>query len=281
MLIHRNPKLAGLLKSLLLQWKFERIEMEQVESVSEGMEGLMHQYWVCALLDTTSLGINPNLVTQIVLQASHVPLMVLVPRGLESIGQDAVLAGAQDWLVADGLSSDLLGKAISYAEERHRLVNTLRSMSLIDDITGLYNKTGLVAVATPQMAIAARQRRRALFLTIDLADAEAIEARLGAHERRNATYLTGQILWQCLRRSDLVGRIEPESFAAFAHEASGTHAPSIAKRLAEAANRRRQSEGWPFALRFVIGWIEIDESTTSFDMDELIGRARAKAANYG
>ena len=72
--------------------------------------------------------------------APDVPIIVLTDVSDESLGVTTVQGGAQDYLVKDEVTPGLLARAVRHAIERHQLLSALRSLSLIDDLTGLYNR---------------------------------------------------------------------------------------------------------------------------------------------
>ncbi len=69
--------------------------------------------------------------------APDVPVLVLVNAGAAASGLLAVLAGAQDFLVREGLDSALLMRALQYAGQRLKVEAALVERALRDRLTGL------------------------------------------------------------------------------------------------------------------------------------------------
>ena len=74
--------------------------------------------------------------------APDVPILVVSDDPDEEAAVSTVQAGAQDYLVKSEVGPSLIVRSVRHAIERHRLFSALRSLSLIDDLTGLYNRRG-------------------------------------------------------------------------------------------------------------------------------------------
>jgi len=69
---------------------------------------------------------------------------------------EALRLGVQDFLTKEGLDRAALVRALRYSIERHRLQMNLQNLSLIDDLTGLYNRRGFMALAEQHLRIIQR-----------------------------------------------------------------------------------------------------------------------------
>ena len=74
--------------------------------------------------------------------APDVPVIVLTNNGEDDLAVRAVQGGAQDCMLKDEADPSVLLRSVRYAIERHRLLTALRSLSLIDGLTDLYNRRG-------------------------------------------------------------------------------------------------------------------------------------------
>ena len=146
--------------------------------------------------------------------APDVPIIVLTEVSDESLGITTVQGGAQDYLVRDEVTPSLLARAVRHAIERHQLLSALRSLSLIDDLTGLYNRRGFADLALQK---------------------------------------TADILRATFRRSDIVARLGGDEFAVLALEASGESAEALIDRLRERFREFNETSREPFRLSVSIG----------------------------
>jgi PleD family two-component response regulator len=111
--------------------------------------------------------------------APGIPIVVLTEVEDEEVALTTVRSGAQDYLVKGKVSPDLVCRSIRYAVERHRLTSALRSLSLIDDLTGLYNRRGFTELGEQSLRLARRSRRAVLLVYMDVDRLKAINDTLG------------------------------------------------------------------------------------------------------
>lgn len=256
------------------------VEVTGRTSVMEAMDVLEASSFAAVVVDfthpaTTDLG-------QIGLLAARlntVPILVTVPRGDQLTAASAVQAGAQDWLPHDGITADLLSKCIAHAQERLQLREMLSSMSLVDEATHLYNATGFMAVATPMMERVVRQDKPSLFIGIEVLGLDELAAEKGAHEKQNALMRTAEILRSTFRRTDILARLAPATFGVLAVDAAVEDFLVMAHRVGDAVKARSESERWSFALHLSMGYVQIDQETTSHDANWLLESARASVTD--
>ncbi|HEU5459314.1 MAG TPA: diguanylate cyclase, partial [Pyrinomonadaceae bacterium] len=96
--------------------------------------------------------------------------------------------------------------------ERKKLEETLRNSSLKDDLTGLFNRRGLLKQAAPYFDFARRQQEKLLLLFIDLDGMKRINDEFGHNEGDNALISTATILNRSFRSSDIIARLGGDEF---------------------------------------------------------------------
>ena len=74
----------------------------------------------------------------------------------EDLGIEAVKKGAQDYLVRSELSERILRRGIIYSLERHDILQSMYRTTIIDELTGLYNRRDLHTLGNQQVELAKR-----------------------------------------------------------------------------------------------------------------------------
>lgn len=142
-------------------------------------------------------------------QAPALPVVTLASREDESLAMSLVRQGAQDYLLYDEIDCAPLAHAMRCALERNRLLLAQQSVSLTDELTGLYNRRGFVQLAE-------RDARLASSLHLGLS-CWLVDTRLSSVAERQEADLRLIEAAELLRRStlatDILGRWDEYRFA--------------------------------------------------------------------
>ena len=98
--------------------------------------------------------------------------------------------------------------------ERKKMEEELRKLTLTDELTGLYNRRGFMALAAQQVKIANRLKRQLILISTDLDDLKVINDTMGHKEGDQALIDVATILMQTFRSSDIISRIGGDEFVA-------------------------------------------------------------------
>jgi DNA-binding response OmpR family regulator len=113
---------ARVLRSTLDEVAKDAFSLHCVTHLSQALQCLNAAHYDSILLD---LGVSDrnglSTLSQVVAQSQGVPIIVLTGVDDEEIGEAAVRAGAEDYLVKTQTSGQRLWRVIRYAIERHRL----------------------------------------------------------------------------------------------------------------------------------------------------------------
>jgi diguanylate cyclase (GGDEF)-like protein/PAS domain S-box-containing protein len=155
--------------------------------------------------------------------------------------------------------------------ERKKIEETLRNSSLKDDLTGLFNRRGLLKQAAPYFDFARRQKENLLLLFIDLDGMKRINDEFGHNEGDNALINTAAILNRSFRSSDIIARLGGDEFTVLVTDLSASKEDAIA-RLNENLKAYNAEETRGHKLAFSIGVATLEpERMTCFE--ELLEQA--------
>ena len=155
--------------------------------------------------------------------------------------------------------------------ERKKLEDTLRDSSLKDELTGLFNRRGLLKQAAPYFDFARRQKEELLLLFIDLDGMKKINDDFGHNEGDNALINTAAILNRSFRSSDIIARLGGDEFTVLVTDLNADKEEAIT-RLNENLKAYNASETCSHKLAFSIGVAALEpERMTCFE--ELLEQA--------
>jgi|GEM_PF-298382 len=128
LLIEDNASEALLLREMLGREGIPEFELEWVDSLSAGTEHLAAGRADLLLLNLSLLnGHTLESLVQHHPKNTNLPIVVLTNRDDESLAAKAMHGGAQDYLVKEQISSNLLRRSILYAIERAQVEEALRA----------------------------------------------------------------------------------------------------------------------------------------------------------
>ena len=204
--------------------------------------------------------------------APDVPIIVLADEADEKIANATVQGGAQDYMVKEEMKASALARAVRHAIERHRLLSALRSLSLIDDLTGLYNRRGFSDLGDQYLKLAKRSGRGVTMVYLDIDRFKTINDSLGHHVGDRALLKVADILKATFRRSDIVARLGGDEFGVLALEASRESSELLIERLRESVVEFNQTSPEPYQLSVSIGMAR-HEDDMRIHLDDLVAEA--------
>jgi diguanylate cyclase (GGDEF)-like protein len=192
-------------------------------------------------------------VERVVGGAGGAVVVVMTGAGDEEIGVAAMEAGAQDYLVKGQVDSRLLRRSLRFAMERHSVRQQLEDLSLKDDLTGLNNRRGFLALAEQQIRMARRQRLPFLLLFLDLDELKYINDTFGHSEGNRALRETADVLRGSLRQSDILARFGGDEFGALCVAGGGSDELIVRERLRTVLASVNGKPDRPYPLSFSVG----------------------------
>jgi diguanylate cyclase (GGDEF)-like protein/PAS domain S-box-containing protein len=156
--------------------------------------------------------------------------------------------------------------------ERKRAEVALQSLSLVDELTGLYNRRGFLAVTEQHLTTIRRNEKIPVLLYADLDGLKEINDSLGHHEGDRALVTAAELFQETFRNSDILARLGGDEFVVLAAIDPEEEAESLTLRLQErfsASNKRRNNL---YDLSISVGLAHFDDEA-SHSIEELMARA--------
>lgn len=153
-----------------------------------------------------------------------------------------------------------------------RLREELRTMALIDDLTGLNNRRGFSTLGQQQLKLSNRTKRGMFLLFSDLDSLKLINDTFGHHEGDQALIETANIHRETFRQSDIIARVGGDEFAVLAVEAYQDSGDILAARLQESLRTHNAQRNRRYKLSISVG-LDYYDPTCPCSIDELLDRA--------
>ncbi|MGL4463041.1 MAG: diguanylate cyclase [Planctomycetia bacterium] len=273
LIVESDAGAAADLRRTLLQAPHATFDVQTADSLLTACQLLSREQFDVVLLNLNlrdCFGLST--LTQLRAVCPRTPVVVLTTDADEQLALGAVREGAQDYLVRSEVTPRQLCRSVRYAFERQRLREELRSMALIDDLTGLYNRRAFLAVAQLQLKMNQRTGRPLALLFIDLDGLKELNDRHGHQMGDQALRETADALRETFRESDVLARLHGDEFTVLAFEIGDSGPDSLVERLRDTLRRRNLAPDRAYSLEMSIGaaWTEPGLPAT---LEDLLTRA--------
>jgi two-component system cell cycle response regulator len=227
LLIEDNPGDARLIREVLSDTDNQNIALKWVDQLETGIELITKDGFDVVLLDL-SLPDSHGMETIISFreQAPAIPIVVLTGLDDEKVAINAVQHGAQDYLIKGQVNSSVIMRSMRYAIERHRLQDELYNLSIIDELTSLYNRRGFFNQAQQFMHANGQEGNGFYLIVADLDGMKQINDSYGHHMGDLALMDTANILKEVFYDSDIIARMGGDEFTVILPDTHG-HSPSL------------------------------------------------------
>lgn len=201
-----------------------------------------------------------------------VPVILMTATSDEKFALKAIQDGAQDFLVKGEVDAKLLFRAIRYAIERHQMQSELRSLSLTDELTGLYNRRGFSTLANQHLKLARRTGQGFLVVFADLDDLKRINDTYGHNEGDAVLIATANILRNTFRESDIIARYGGDEFLVLVTDAGYDDKDSIYQRIHQFVDEVNESKLMNCFLSLSLGVIPVEPSQ-EINLESIVAEA--------
>lgn len=264
---------ANILKRRLLDTDNPPFHIRHVQRLGPALDLLAAGNMDVILLDLSlpdSQGLNTLI--RVHERAPEVPVVISTGLDDEFTGIEAVRYGAEDYLVKGHVNGKAVSRVLRYAIERHRQRLELEHLSLSDELTGLYNRRGFLALAEQQLKLAPRTDMGFLLFYIDLDHFKQINDTYGHAEGDRVLKDFADILRGVFRTSDILSRIGGDEFAVLTVKAHESVSEMLSARLRESLERYQAAPRRPFRVSVSVG-IEKFGPGDRCSVEELLTRA--------
>jgi diguanylate cyclase (GGDEF)-like protein/PAS domain S-box-containing protein len=162
------------------------------------------------------------------------------------------------YLDRDLRAVERLATLYAIAVNRTRTENELRDLSLVDELTRLYNRRGFMTLAEQQLKVAHRTKKEMALFYADLDDLKKINDRFGHDEGDAALVEATALLRDIFRDSDIIARLGGDEFVVLAIDVAEGKAASLARRLREKVAARNARSGQSYDVSFSLGVARYD-----------------------
>jgi len=156
--------------------------------------------------------------------------------------------------------------------ERKRAEAAIQALSVVDELTGLYNRRGFLAFSEQHLTSIQRTNKNLMLVYADLDGLKQINDSFGHMEGDRALTKTAQLLAETFRSSDVLGRLGGDEFTVFAAVEPDGGVESALDRLNRKFAFFNATKSAPYKLSVSVGLaiMNPDEAET---VEQLMARA--------
>jgi two-component system cell cycle response regulator len=200
----------------------------------------------------------------------NLPVMVITGHTEEYSAETAIASGAREFIKKPFSVSEFLIRFDKMMRD-HKEETHLQALSLIDELTGLYNRRRFFILAEQYFKLAVRAKKRLSLLYIDLDDLKWINDHCGHNEGDQALITLAKILKKTFRESDIVGRIGGDEFVVLS-EITDENGEVLMTRLDENIKDYNARGPRRYTLSISVGTAEFDPNDP-ISVDKVLSKA--------
>jgi len=205
-------------------------------------------------------------------QYQNLPVMVMTGYTEEYSAETAIASGAREFIKKPFSISEFLIRFDKMMRD-HKGEEALLVLSLIDELTGLYNRRRFFVLAEQYLKLSVRTKKRLLFLFIDVDNLKWINDHHGHNEGDQALIDLANILKKTFRESDIIARIGGDEFVVLS-ESTDENGEIIMTRLHENIEDYNTKRSGRYPLSISVGTTQFDPKYP-VSIDGLLSKADA------
>jgi len=202
----------------------------------------------------------------------NLPVMVITGYTEEYSAEMAIASGAREFIKKPFSISEFLLRFDKMMRD-HEGEETLLALSLIDELTSLYNRRRFFVLTEQSLKLSIRTKKKLLLLFIDMDDLKWINDHHGHNEGDQALIDLANILKKTFRQSDIVARIGGDEFVVLS-ESTDESGQSALTRLYENIKDHNAKGARRYTLSVSVGATQFDPNDP-LSIDQLLSKADA------
>jgi two-component system, cell cycle response regulator len=200
------------------------------------------------------------------------PVMVMTGYNEEYSAESAIAAGAREFIKKPFSNSEFITRFDKMMRD-HQGEKALLTLSLTDELTGLYNRRRFFLLAEQHLKVAIRSKKKPLLLFFDMDHLKKINDHYGHNNGDQALVGFANILQKTFRESDIIARIGGDEFVALL-ETTDENSEMLINRLFENIKNWNTEGSEPYTLSISVGTGQFDPEHPIL-IDELLSKADA------
>ena len=202
----------------------------------------------------------------------NLPVMVITGYTEEYSAETAIASGAREFISKPFSVSEFLIRFDKMMRD-HKGEEALLALSLIDELTGLYNRRRFFVLTEQSLKLSVRTKKRLLLLFIDMDNLKWINDHHGHSEGDQALIDLADILKKTFRESDIIARIGGDEFVVLS-EFTDENGEILMTRLYENIKDYNAKRSRRYTLSISVGTTQFDPKYP-ISIDELLSKADA------
>jgi diguanylate cyclase (GGDEF)-like protein len=202
----------------------------------------------------------------------NIPVMVMTGYTEEYSAETVIASGAREFIKKPFSISEFPIR-FDIMMRDHKVEEALLALSLIDELTGLYNRRRFFVLTEQYLKLSVRTKKGLLLLFIDMDNLKWINDHHGHNEGDQALIDLANILKKSFRESDIVARIGGDEFVVLS-ESTDENGETVLTRLYENIKDYNAKRSRRYTLSISVGATQFDPKHP-VSIDELLSKADA------
>jgi diguanylate cyclase (GGDEF)-like protein len=202
----------------------------------------------------------------------NIPVMVMTGYTEEYSAETVIASGAREFIKKPFSISEFPIR-FDLMMRDHKVEEALLALSLIDELTGLYNRRRFFVLTEQSLKLSVRTKKKLLLLFMDMDNLKWINDHHGHNQGDQALIDLADILKKTFRESDIIARLGGDEFVVLS-ESMDENGETVLTRLYENIKDHNAKRSRRYTLSISVGTTQFDPKHP-ISIDELLSKADA------